>query len=330
MRAKVEDPDKESAIHLNQLYLQFWPATVDGLTLGAIYALVALGYTLVYGVLRLINFAHSEVFMIGTFGALFATRWMGIKPGLSSQHTGIGLVLILLACLFVAAAFSGVTAVVLERVAYRPLRKQGATRLAALISAIGASYFLRESFAVWRGRNPEGFPRLFRKAHLFSFHGADFRADKVVIFIGALVVMVILDRFVGLTKLGRGIRAVAQDSESAALMGVNIDRVVTVTFLLGGIMAGVAGLLLLLFQESTLYSIGFLLGIKAFTAAVLGGIGNLRGALIGGLVLGVMENYGAAIFGSAWKDVIAFILLVVILLFRPTGLLGESLGKARV
>ncbi|GAC1528433.1 MAG: branched-chain amino acid ABC transporter permease [Acidimicrobiales bacterium] len=291
---------------------------------------MALGYTLVYGVLRLINFAHSEVFMIGTFGALFATRWMGLKPGINSTHGGIGLVLILLACLLVAAAFSGVTAVVLERVAYRPLRKQGATRLAALISAIGASYVLKESFAVWRGRNPEGFPRLFTKAHLFTFHGADLRTDKVVILVGAFVVMVILDRFVGLTKLGRGIRAVAQDSESAALMGVNIDRVVTVTFLLGGIMAGVAGLFLVLFQESTVYSIGFLLGIKAFTAAVLGGIGNLRGALVGGLVLGVIENYGAAIFGSAWKDVIAFLLLVVILLFRPTGLLGETLGKARV
>jgi branched-chain amino acid transport system permease protein len=299
------------------------------LTIGAIYALVALGYTLVYGVLRLINFAHSEVFMIGTFGALFATQWMGIGST-DSPHGTLAALGLLAAAGVVAMAASGGAAVLLELVAYRPLRRRGATRLAALISAVGASYFLQELFANWRGRNFEAFPRVLAKNEVFRLFGAPVRTDMLLIVGGAVVMMVVLDRFVSLTKMGRGIRAVAQDPETASLMGVDIDRVVAATFLLGGIMAGGAGLLYVVFFENTRYSIGFVLGIKAFTAAVLGGIGNVRGALVGGLLIGVMENYGAAVFGSQWKDVISFTLLVVILMLRPTGLLGEALGKARV
>ncbi|MGH3921585.1 MAG: branched-chain amino acid ABC transporter permease [Pseudonocardiaceae bacterium] len=303
---------------------------MDGLTNGSIYALIALGYTLVYGVLKLINFAHSEIFMIGTFGGLFATRWMGIAPGPGTEQVGLSLVFVLVGAGLVAMAASGVSAVALERIAYRPLRRRGAGRLSALISAIGASFFLQEVFARWRGRNFESFPRILEKEQLFTFQGADIRTDKILVVVCALVMMVVLDRFVNATRLGRGIRAVAQDPETATLMGVNIDRVVTVTFLLGGIMAGAAGLLFLVFFENTRYDIGFILGIKAFTAAVLGGIGNLRGALLGGLALGLIENYGAAVWGSEWKDVIAFSALVIVLMFRPTGLLGESLGTARV
>src|SRR5262249_52192969 len=151
------------------------------------------------------------------------------------------------------------------------------------------------------------------------------RADKVLVFVAAVVMMILLDRMVGTTRLGRGIRAVAQDPETATLMGVNIDRVISATFLLGGLMAGAAGLLFMVFFENTAYNIGFVLGVKAFTAAVLGGIGNLRGALLGGLALGLIENYGASVWGSEWKDVIAFSVLVIVLMFRPTGLLGESL-----
>jgi len=237
---------------------------------------------------------------------------------------------VLAVCLVVSMAFSGGAAVILERVAYRPLRKRHATRLAALISAIGASLAMQEAFALWRGRDFEAFPRVLKKTSLATFNGADIRSDKVLILVSAIVMMVLLDRFVGLTKIGRGIRAVAQDPETASLMGVDIDRVVTITFLLGGIMAGGAGLLHIVYLENTKYDIGALLGIKAFAAAVLGGIGNLRGALLGGLLLGVMENYGAAFFGTQWKDVVAFVLLVVVLLVRPTGLLGERLGRARV
>jgi branched-chain amino acid transport system permease protein len=316
-------------MHFANLYHQFFSLSFDGLNIGAVYALIALGYTLVYGVLRLINFAHSEIFMIGTFAALFATRWMGI-PANAAPHTGIAVVLILVGAALVSMAASGAAAVALERIAYRPLRRRGASRLAALISAIGASLFLQELFAKWKGRDPLPFPRVMNKEHLATILKADIRSDKVIIIVTAVVMMILLDRFVGLTRLGRGIRAVAQDAETAALMGVDIDRVITTTFLIGGLMAGLAGVLYMVYYENTLYSIGFVPGIKAFTAAVLGGIGNLRGALLGGLVLGLLENYGGALFGAQWKDVTAFILLVVVLMFRPTGLLGESLGRTRV
>jgi branched-chain amino acid transport system permease protein len=316
-------------VHFENLYHQFFSLTFDGLNIGAIYALIAMGYTLVYGVLRLINFAHSEVFMIGTFGALYATRWFGI-PANASPHHGFAVVLILVGAGLVAAAGSGLAAVLLERIAYRPLRRRGASRLSALISAIGASLFLQYLFAYWQGSDFIPFPRIMRKEHLATVLRADIRSDKVIIIVTAIVMMVALDRFVGLTRLGRGIRAVAQDAETAALMGVDIDRVITTTFLIGGLMAGVAGLLYVVYFENTYFQIGFVPGIKAFTAAVLGGIGNLRGALVGGLLLGLLENYGGAVFGAQWKDVTAFVLLVVVLMFRPTGLLGERLGRARV
>ena len=179
------------------------------------------------------------------------------------------------------------------------------------------------------GRDFLGFPRVLEKRELFEFGGANVRTDKVLVFVAALVLMVALDRFVAHSRLGRGIRATAQDAETAALMGVNIDRVVMLTFLLGGLLAGAAGTLYGVFFESARYNIGFLPGIKAFTAAVLGGIGNIRGALLGGLLLGLLENWGATVLGGEWKDVFAFTVLVLVLMFRPTGLLGETLGRAR-
>ncbi len=303
---------------------------IDGLALGSLYALVALGYTLVYGVLRLINFANSEIFMIGTSGALVGTSLLGITLADPSQ-TGLGLATALLVCLAVSMAFGGASAVLLELLAYRPLRKRGATRLAFLISAIGSSLFLAELFARPQllGRDRRPVPELVSHSALFSFEGAIVSLDKVIVILAALVMMVALDQFVRRSRLGRGIRAVAQDPETATLMGVNIDRVVTLTFLLGGLMAGAAGLLYEVRFPGTKFDIGFIFGIKSFTAAVLGGIGNLRGALLGGIVLGMLEAFGGAMFGSKWIDVIGFTILVVILMFRPTGLLGESLGKAR-
>jgi branched-chain amino acid transport system permease protein len=306
----------------------FWAQTLDGLTLGAVYALIALGYTLVYGVLRLINFAHSEIFMIGIFASLFTLHGLGIGPA-DPPKAGLALVATLLVMTLVAMAASGGAAVLIERVAYRPLRRRGAPRLAALITAIGVSLFLQELFAARYGRNFLGFPRVFEKTHLADVAGADIRSDKLLVIFGALVLMVALDRFVALSRLGRGIRATAQDAETAALMGVNIDRVVMLTFLLGGMLAGAAGTLYGVFFETARYNIGFLPGIKAFTAAVLGGIGNIRGALVGGIALGLLENWGQAVLGGPWKDVFAFSVLVLVLMFRPTGLLGESLGRAR-
>lgn len=307
----------------------FWPSTVSGLTLGAIYALIALGYTLVYGVLRLINFAHSEIFMLGTFGALIGVRLAGLL-GIAPTNLGTSLLLLVVALIF-GMAVSGLCAVVLELVAYRPLRKRGASRLAALISAIGASLFLSELVGQrWAaGRELVPFPRIIPKTPLFKIFSAQIGADVIIVFVAAITMMVALDRFVNGTRLGRGIRAVAQDAESATLMGIDINKVVMVTFLLGGLMAGAAAALYDLRYENTKFNQGFILGIKAFTAAVLGGIGNLRGALLGGFALGLVENYGSQLFGNHWTDVIAFVALVLVLMFRPTGLLGESLAKAR-
>jgi branched-chain amino acid transport system permease protein len=312
-------------LHFHSFINQFWPSTVDGLTLGSIYALIALGYTMVYGVLRLINFAHSEVFMVGTMSSMWIVHQFGIK----NQQTGLALVGVLLLCLVAAMIGSGATAVTLERVAYRPLRKRGATRLAALISAIGASFVLQEIFGIWYSRDYSNFPRLIHHTVLFHIGSARVTSDEVLVVAGALVMMVALERLVATTKLGRGIRAVAQDPETATLMGVNIDRVITYTFLLGGLMAGVAAMLWGVRFEQTRFDIGFLPGLKAFTAAVLGGIGNLRGALLGGLVIGLLELYGSSLFGSQWRDPVVFVVLVIVLIFRPTGLLGESLVRAR-
>jgi branched-chain amino acid transport system permease protein len=318
---------------MNDFIHQFVPSTVGGLTIGAIYALVALGYTMVYGVLRLINFAHSEIFMIGTFAALFVLQ----KGDVTHSYTGVTLVGVMILLLVVGMAASGGAAVLLEHVAYRPLRRRGASRLAALISAIGASFFLQEFFALvviphvfgLPGRNQEPLPRIVDRTTVFKIGSTAVQLQQVIVLVAAVIMMVALDLTVNRTKIGRGIRATAQDPETATLMGVNIDTVVRMTFLLGGAMAGAAAVLYTTQYENTQFNIGFILGIKAFTAAVLGGIGNLRGALIGGVALGLIENWGAIFFGSEWKDVIAFTVLVVVLMFRPTGILGESLQQAR-
>jgi branched-chain amino acid transport system permease protein len=325
----------------------FLDFTVGGLVFGAIYALIALGYTMVYGVLQLINFAHSEVFMYGTF----AVAWTFVlMHGTGDASWSLGRALpILLVALVAAMVVSAAIALLLERFAYRPLINKNAPKLIALISAIGASFALaeamglRDRFANWFGlddnlsdyvspnkaRDVYSNPVSIQPHGLFHIGGYDVTDVDLVVIVAALAMMFALDAFVRRTKFGRGIRAVAQDPESAALMGVNSTRVVQVTFLVGGLMAGAAATLYMMKIGSTRQNAGFILGVKAFTAAVMGGIGNLRGALLGGLLLGVMENWGSAVFGSEWKDVVAFVLLVLILLVRPSGLLGEALGKAR-
>ena len=365
----------------------FWDLTVTGLALGSIYALVALGYTLVYGVLRLINFAHSEIFMVGTFSALIAsTQFLNIpmlEDGNYPYRTGGTLVLFLVFILFAAMFISGVGAVALERIAYRPLRGNGdafgaivlafltsfviglifvnetkanliiacvgtapisysylrffkkgkkAPRLAFLISAIGASTAIAEAVGIWGPNRREQYqtPRILEKKVLFNALGTDVRVDYVIVIVGALLMMTALTLFVNKTKLGRGVRAVAQDAETARILGVNVDLIIVVTFALGGVMAGGAAMLFTMVYDQSRFNIGFILGVKSFTAAVLGGIGNLKGALLGGFMLGLVENYGSALFGGQWKDVIAFVVLLVVLMVRPTGILGESLGRARV
>jgi branched-chain amino acid transport system permease protein len=310
---------------------QFWNNTFDGLAYGSIYALVALGYTLVYGVLKLINFAHSEVFVYGVYATWFTFYGLGFRPGNTPTLTAVELVGFLLLALVASMVVSGGTAVVLERVAYRPLRKRGAPKLVFLITAIGASFVLQQLIFIWRGGNAELGIRLMRNEEVFTLFGGSVTNVTIITVIASVVLMLGANYFVNKTKFGRGIRAVAQDPDTATLMGVNKERVIMLTFLIGGLLAGAAALFYMMkIPQGAWYQGGFLLGIKAFTAAVLGGIGNLRGALLGGLLLGVVENYGQSLFGGGWRDIVAFALLVLVLMIRPTGILGESLGKARV
>ena len=315
-------------MNFDGLISNFGDFTATGLAVGAIYALVALGYTLVYGVLKLINFAHSEVFITGAFFGLWTWNLLGLDQ--HSSVSGVGLVVLyLLVALVVAALASALAAMLIERVAYRPLRRRNAPRLAFLITAIGASIVLAEAYAVYTRRLTLGVPTVVSNEPLLTIAGTEIYIKDLLILIAALVMMVGLDLFINRSRIGRGIRAVAQDPNTAALMGVNQDRIIMIVFIVGGLMAGVAGVLYNVKIGSLAYHVGFLLGIKAFTAAVLGGIGNLRGALLGGLLLGLTENYAAGLFGSEWKELTAFVVLVVLLMFRPTGLLGESLGRAR-
>lgn len=308
----------------------FWSLTFDGIALGAIYGLISLGYTLVYGVLRLINFAHSEVFMIGTFASIATTTTvMGFSVEMDPLQGG-DMILTMVVTLLLSMLASGVTAVLVELIAYRRLRTRGATKLATLISAIGVSISLVEIFRLLTKSLPREYPRVMDKSFLFSFWGADVRNDKVIIIIAAGLMMIVLDLFINRTRFGKGIRAVSMDENTAALMGVNINRIITITFLMGGLMAGAAGYFYMLTYENTSFKVGFVLGLSAFTAAVLGGIGNIRGALVGAFALGLIENYSGALFGVAWKSVITFTLLVLVLLFKPTGILGESIQQARV
>ena len=321
----------------------FAELTITGLVLGSVYALVALGYTLVYGVLQLINFAHSEVFMWGTY----AVVWTLTLFGATGSSTLAGAAGYLAIALLAAVLMSGGVALLVERFAYRRLVRRNAPKYVILISAIGASFVLseamglREKIAQFFGlrdalepyvvgsRDTTTLPVEIKPQPILQIGNYTVRDTELLIIIAALIMMVILDLFIRRTSFGRQIRAVAQDPEAASLMGVNSTNVVRLTFLIGGVMAGVAATLYMIKVGATGFNVGFVLGIKAFTAAVLGGIGNLRGALLGGLILGVTENYASGVLGSEWRDVTAFVLLVLVLLVRPSGLLGESLGKAR-
>ena len=301
---------------------------VIGLEQGSVYSLVALGYTLVYGVLQLINFAHSEVFMAGGFGSyLVVDRIVGTKHHLS----GMMVPFTVLAGMVSGAIVGATIAWLLEKVAYKPLRRSGAPKLAFLISAIGASLFLSNLAGKLFNRLPtNGFPEYFNTDRIVLRIGsAHVNLLVLIIIVTAIVMMLFLDSLVSRTKLGRGIRAVAEDAPTAALMGIDIDKTISRTFVIGGALAGVAG-----FLYGTAFGVGNLMGftpgVKAFAAAVLGGIGNIRGAMIGGLILGEAEVLISSLsfVGAQWNDVVSFVVLVLILLIRPTGILGERLGRA--
>jgi branched-chain amino acid transport system permease protein len=303
---------------------------IGGLKLGGIYALIALGYTLVYGILRMINFAHSEVFMSGPFTAVFIAIYLN-KTGFYNAHPIISLGLITV----VSIAVSSTVALLLERVAYRKLRY--APRLVPLITAIGASFFLQYTFKGFYGANIKTYPNLDALAGTWTIGPVTIPKTDAVVIISAFLMMLLLYSIVQFTKTGKAMRAVSEDKEVAALMGIDVDRIIVFTFGLGGASAGVAGVLYALVYQNVHYFMGFIPGLKAFTAAVLGGIGNVVGAWLGGMILGLLESLGPNLFlgglgipaPNQLKDGIAFAILVLILIFRPTGLLGERISKTK-
>ncbi len=303
---------------------------LDGLILGFMYALIALGYTMVYGVLEFINFAHSEIFVVGAFvgvEVLLTFKAMGLLEVLSPF-------LVLIVVLLVGMLASGLLAVSVERVAYRPLR--GAPRLIPLISAIGVSFFLQDAVrlfeSIWRNSFNLVYPTMDTLNFRFELtETIDVSVKSLVVIVASLLMLWGLHALVNRTKIGKAIRAVAEDQATASLMGINVNRMISLTFLIGGAMGGAAGVLFGVQYSLVNPYTGFIPGLKAFTAAVLGGIGNIPGAMLGGLVLGLLEAFAASYlslltggaFGAEYKDIFAFSILILILIFRPKGLLGE-------
>jgi branched-chain amino acid transport system permease protein len=293
-----------------------------GLTNGAVYALVALGYTLVYGILELINFAHGDVFMLG--GMISATMLISVFGLTASSSTG-ALIVILLGSLAVAMVSCGLINASIEFVAYRPLR--GAPRLAPLITAIGMSFILQNVAIAWKGPSYVAIPNVLPTGNVFSIAGVVYTWEKLIVVIVTLPVLLALMWLVLKTRQGKGMRAAAQDRDAAAMMGINVNRTISFTFLLAGALAGAAGLLYALYFGQVRYDTGFQLGLIAFTAAVLGGIGNLPGAVLGAVSIGFIQAYNDGLPwhspGSDWTQSIVFAILILILVFRPEGLLGE-------
>ena len=320
-----------------ELALEILPQVLlDGIVLGFMYALIALGYTMVYGVLEFINFAHSEIFVLGAFVGVEILLMLQDSGQLTALHPAF----VLLVVIAVAMLLSGLAAMALERAAYRPL--QGSPRLVALISAIGASFFLQDALRL--------FESLWRNTFYLTYPSLDILdqslplsatlvvpVKSILVVVTALVMLLGLYFFVNRTRIGTAIRAVAQDPDTAALMGVPVNQVIALTFFVGGAMGGLAGVLFGLHYSLVNPYSGFVPGLKAFTAAVLGGIGNIPGAVLGGMVLGLVEAFAASYlsiltngaFGAEYKDLFAFVILILILIFRPKGLLGEKVREER-
>jgi len=293
-----------------------------GLTLGAVYALVALGYTLVYGILELINFAHGDVFMMG--GMFSATMILSVFH-LGAHPSTVSLVLAVIVSLLVAMLACGVLNAAIERIAYRPLRN--APRLAPLITAIGVSFILQDVAIGWKGPSYTSVPQVLPRGNVFSISGVTYTWEKLIVVLITLPVLLALIWLVQRTRQGKAMRATAQDRDAAAMMGINVNRTISFTFLIAGALAGAGGLLYALYFNQVRYDTGFQLGLIAFTAAVLGGIGNLPGAVLGALSIGFIEAFNDGLTwhspGSDWTESIVFSILILILVFRPEGLLGE-------
>ncbi|HOM12725.1 MAG TPA: high-affinity branched-chain amino acid ABC transporter permease LivH [Rubrivivax sp.] len=299
------------------LWMELAQQLFNGLSLGAIYALIAIGYTMVYGIIGMINFAHGELYMIGAYTGLVTLSAVGV-------YAGLPVWLIVALMLAVAMFVTGVYGFVVEQVAYKPLR--GSPRLVALISAIGMSIFLQNWVALGQGARDMAVPSLIPGALRFgSADGFEIFMPyaRILIIVVTVVLMTLLTLYIKHSRMGRASRACAQDMHMANLLGIDTNRVVSFTFVLGAVLAAVGGVLIALAVGKLNPFIGFIAGIKAFTAAVLGGIGSIPGAMLGGVILGVAETIAAAYIGSEYKDIVAFALLVSILMFRPSGLLGK-------
>ncbi len=296
---------------------------VDGLSNGAIWALVAIGYTLVYGIVELINFAHGEVFMIGSFTAAGFFGTIGLTAATGIPGLVLGLLLTLVLCMIA----SGTLNVMIERVAYRPLRN--APKLAALITAVGFSFILQNVGLLWLGGSPEGITDLIRSQTVFfEVSGVQVSHGDVLALTVTIPLILLMSAFIGNTRLGKAMRATAQDPDAARLMGINVDTTISLTFLIGGVMAGAAGLIYALYQTTVWYFQGFGAGLIAFTAAVMGGIGNVKGAVLGGFIIGFIQQISDNRIGSSWTPAIVFAYLVLIMVFKPSGLLGEQTREA--
>lgn len=297
---------------------EFIQQLTNGLAVGGIYALIALGYTMVYGVLKLINFAHGELVTLGAY--------LGMSILVSSSLAGlISPPVAVLIVITMVMGLAGLMGFMLERVAYRPLRQAG--RLAAVVSALGASIFLQNAIMLFYSPDYQVYPENVRLAVTLEIFGLNFPLMRILMFLASVVLMIALFLFINRTKTGTAIRAVAIDQGAAQLMGIDVNRIIALVFIIGPALGGAAGMLMGLYYGQIRYDMGTMYGLKAFTAAIIGGIGNIPGAMLGGILLGVAEAMGAAYISPAWKDAFAFLVLILILILRPTGLLGERVAE---
>jgi branched-chain amino acid transport system permease protein len=291
---------------------------VNGLALGGIYALIALGYTMVFGIIELINFAHGDVYTLGTFISLAILALLGA----TGELHGPFLIVAVVVTVVLAMLLSGLVGVIIERLAYRPLRN--APRLAPLITAIGVSFILQNLMIYWHGPSPLPFPQILPNPS-FAVGPVQIAAKQAFVIVLAVVLMIVLQLFVTRTKLGSAMRATAQDRDAARLMGIDVNTTIALTFFIGSALAGAAGFVSGVYYGTTWFFNGFAAGLKAFTAAVLGGIGNIAGAMLGGFAIGLVESLTTQLLSDQWSNIVVFALLVVVLIVRPSGLLGETL-----
>ena len=306
--------------------LIFFQQLINGLTTGTLFALIAIGYTMVYGIIELINFAHGDVFMLGLFVSLAWFSLLGVTRTLTGWQLVTLLPLVFLLTMLTTAALN----VAIDRLAYRPLRRS--PRLAPLITAIGVSFMLENLALLWKGPAPIAYPDVFPSVDIlrewFGVDSAIFLTTKdVLVVVATIPLMIGLTYFVRRTRWGKAMRATAQDRETAQAMGIDVERTILVTFLVGGALAGAAGLIQGMYYNIGMWWMGYQAGLRAFTAAVLGGIGSMGGAALGGLVIGMIRAFNDGYFSSAWTDVVVFAILILVLVFRPTGLLGTAVPE---